>query len=220
MPTGRSIYASAILLESGILGLFTTLLLRSGWAPLFGLTIVAGLAMFAGHVIWMLRRPVSKPVGASRVPFGLLHAANAGLSLIAAVIIGLTLLVVPTSLGTLHAAAAYGVLGLVGFLAQMIVAMEARLLPMVTWFWAYGRSGYKVPPPSPHTMRDRRLQAIVFASWTLAVPALAVGMSLESARLVGLGAWMLFVGVALGTFDNGFVIAHASRAGAATREAA
>jgi hypothetical protein len=31
---------------------------------------------------------------------------------------------------------------------------------------------------------------------------------------------MLFVGVALGTFDNGFVIAHASRAGAATREAA
>jgi hypothetical protein len=220
MPTGRSIYASAILLESGILGLFTTLLLRSAWAPLFGLTIVAGLAMFAGHVIWMLRRPVSKPVGASRVPFGLLHAANAGLSLIAAVIIGLTLLVVPTSLGTLHAAAAYGVLGLVGFLAQMIVAMEARLLPMVTWFWAYGRSGYKVPPPSPHTMRDRRLQAIVFASWTLAVPALAVGMSLESARLVGLGAWMLFVGVALGTFDNGFVIAHASRAGAATREAA
>ena len=213
MPSGQSIYASAILLETGVLGLFTTLLVRSSWAFVFGLAVVAGLVVFAAHVIWMWRRPVSKAVGAPRVPFALLHAASAGLSLIAAAAIGVLLLVVPPSPRALHAAAAYGVLGLVGLLAQMIVAMETRLLPMVTWFWAYERSGYRVPPPSPHAMRDRSLQAIVFAAWTVAVPALAIGMFLESARLVGLGAWALFVGVAVATFDNGFIIVHALRAG-------
>ena len=212
MPPGQSIYASAVLLEGGVLGLFTTLLVGSSWAFGFGLVVVAGLGAFAAHVVWMRRRPVSKPVGASRVPFALLHAASAGLSLIAGVAVGAVLLVVPPSPRTLHAAAAYGVLGLVGFLAQMIVAMEARLLPIVTWFWAYERSGFRVPPPSPHSMHEESLQAIVFAAWTVGVPALAIGMSLESARLVGLGAWALFVGVAIATLDNGFVIGHARRA--------
>jgi hypothetical protein len=211
MPSGPSLYGSAILLETGVLGLFASLLLQTAWALLFGLAVVAGLAVFAAHVAWMWRQRVSKPVGAPRVPFGLLHAGSAGLSLIAAVVIGLILLMMPTSPRTLHAAAAYGVLGLVGFLAQMVVAMEARLLPMVTWFWTYARSDYKAPPPSPHTMRDRALQAIAFGGWTIGVPALAAGMFLESARWVSLGAWMLFASVAITTLDSALVIAPSLR---------
>ena len=208
MPTGRSLYASAILLEIGVLGLFTTLLLRSVWAWLFGFAIVGGLASFAAHIFWMRRQPVSRPVGVPRVQFGLLHAASAGFWLVVAAALGLVLLLVPTSVRTLHTAAAYGVFGLVGFLAQMVVAMEARLLPMVTWFWSYARSDYKVPPPSPHTMRDATLQAIAFGGWTIGVPALAAGMFLESAGWVSLGAWALFAGVAIATLDSAIVVAH------------
>jgi hypothetical protein len=221
MPSGRSMYASALLLEIGALGLFTTLMLRSAWALVFGFAVAAGLVAFAGHVVWMLRQPAQRPPGAPRVDFGVLHAASAGLWLIAASAIGLALLAVPMSPRTLHAAAAYGVFGLVGFLAQMIVAMEARLLPMVTWFWAYARSGYRVPPPPPQTMRDRAIQAVVFVGWSLGVPALAAGLFLESARLVGLGAWALLAGVTLGTFDNVMVVTHAVRANHdSSREAA
>jgi hypothetical protein len=206
MPSGRSIYVSAILLETGVLGLFITLLLRSPWMLGFGLAIVAGLAVFAAHVMWMLRHGVPKPIGARRLDFAVLHAASAGASLIAAAAIGLTLLVAPTSPLTLHAAASYGVFGLIGFLAQMVVAMETRLLPMVAWFWEYARSGYQEPPPSPRVMRDRLLQAAVFAGWSIGVPALAAGLFRESAPLVSVGAWTLFVGVALGTLDNTFVV--------------
>jgi hypothetical protein len=213
MPSGRSIYASAILLETGVLGLFTTLLLRSSWALVFGLAIAAGFAAFAGHVVWMLRRPAPKPPGAARPDFAVLHAAGAGLSLVAATGIGLTLLVAAPSERMLRAAAAYGVLGLVGFLGQMVVAMEARLLPMATWFWSYANSHYQVPPPSPHVMRDRVLQAIVFGGWTAGVPALAAGMFLESARLVAAGAVALFVAVAIGTLDNVFAIVRSSGRG-------
>ena len=156
--------------------------------------------------MWMLRHRVPGPIGARRPDFAGRHAASAGASLIAAAAIGLTLLVAPTSPRTLHAAASNGVFGLVGFLAQMVVAMETRLLPMVAWFWEYARSRYEERSPSPHVMRDRLLQAVVFGGWSIAVPALAAGLFLESAQLVGLGAWALFVGVALGTLDNTFVV--------------
>jgi hypothetical protein len=210
MPPAASPYASAILLEVGVLGLFATLLIQSPWALLFGTAIAAGLAVFAGHVLWMLRRRVTRPPAAPRLDFGVLHAAGAGVWLVTATAIGLTLLVLPVSTGTLNAAAAYGVAGLVGFLAQMIVAMEARLLPMVTWYWAYSASGYRTPPPSPFVMRDRALQGIVFAGWTIGVPALAWGMFRASAGLVGAGAWALFASVLLATLDNVFVLAHAT----------
>jgi len=216
MPTGRSIYASAALLEIGVLGLFVALLSQDGWAWLFGLTIVGGLGIFLAHVIWMVRHRVTKPAGAPRVDFGVLHAAVAGLWLLVAVALGTVLSVSPTSAQMLQLAAAYGVVGLIGFLAQMVVAMEARLLPMATWFWAYSASAYRVAPPSPHLMRDRSLQALVFGGWTIGVPVLAAGMFMESPILVGAGAWTLFAGVCIGTVDNVFVIVEANRSTQAT----
>ena len=209
MPSGRSTFASAVLLETGVLGLFVSLLIGSAWTLLFGGVIVAGLAAFAAHVVWMLRSPAPRPPGAPRIDFGVLHAAGAGLSLLAAVAIGVTLLALPTSSRTLPSAAAYGVFGLLGFLSQMVVAMEARLLPLVAWYWTYERSGFRTPPPSPYVMRDRTLQAVVFAGWTAGVPALAAGLYLESPGFVAAGAWALFAAVLIGTMDNVFVVLRA-----------
>jgi hypothetical protein len=211
MPAGRSLCVSAVFLEIGVLGLFATLLLRSPLTIVFGLMTIAGLGAFAVHVAAMLWRPVPKPVGAHRIDFGLMHAAAAGIWLFAAIVLGVLLLVEPASPRMLHAAAAYGVFGLVGFLAQMIVAMESRLLPMVAWFWTYAKNDYRVAPPSPFSMRDRHLQAIVLVCWTAGVPALAAGMFLESASLVSLGAWPLFAAVALAAIDNAFVVAPGLR---------
>jgi len=212
IPAGNSLYLNAALFEIGVLGLFVTLLLRSRWVVAFGLIFVAGLAVFFGHVWWMLGHRVSKPAGAPRIDFALLHAAAAGISLITATAIGLILLTRPASPEMLRAAAAYGVLGLVGFLAQMVVAMETKLLPMVSWFWSYAGSGYRIAPPSPHVMRDRSLQAVVFAGWTMGVPSLTLGMFWESPILVAVGAWALLAGVSVAAIDSIFVVVHSIRA--------
>jgi len=87
-----------------------------------------------------------------------------------------------------------------------VTAMEARLLPMVTWYWTYAANDYRTAPPSPHTMRDRRLQIIVLAGWTIGVPVLATGMFLESADLVRVGASALLTGVMTAIVDNAFVV--------------
>jgi hypothetical protein len=211
MPTGRSVFASALLLEVGVLGLFATLILQSAWSLIFGIFIAAGLAAFLAHVIWMVRSPAPKPVGAPRIDFAILHAAGAGLWLVIAVAIGLMLLVVPASPRSLHAAAAYGVFGLVGFLAQMVVAMEGRLLPLAAWYWAYARSEFRVPPPAPVAAHDRTLQSLVFIGWSTGVPVLAGGLFFESPGLLAAGAWSLFASVALGTLDHVLALRHMTR---------
>jgi hypothetical protein len=218
MPSGRSIYASAILLEAGVLGLFVTLLVRSAWRSVFGGLVLAGVCAAGVHVAWMLRHRAPRQPGVPSVDFGVLHAASAAASLVGAGAIGMALLVAPPSPWTLHAAAVYGVLGLIGFLGQMIIAMEARLLPMAAWFWTYAASGYRVPPPAPHAMRDRRLQSVVFAGWTLGVPALAAGLFLEQPQPVAVGAWALFVAVAAATVDGVLVVAPSLAAARHRRE--
>ncbi|MCC7416212.1 MAG: hypothetical protein IT176_03650 [Acidobacteria bacterium] len=204
---GRPAVAGGVLLEVGVLGLFVSLLRRSSWAFVFGALFIAGVAVFAAHVVWMAKHPAARQPGMPRPDFGVLHAAAAGVWLVAAAAAGLVLAVAAPSVRMLHLAAAYGVAGLVGFLAQIVVGMEGRLVPLVTWFWSYADSGYRIPPPSPHTMRDRTLQTIVFAGWTAGVPALAAGMYLESAGLVAAGAWSLFAGVTIAALDNGLVVA-------------
>jgi FtsP/CotA-like multicopper oxidase with cupredoxin domain len=217
MPSGRSIYASAILLEGGVLGLFAALVTRGAWAWVAGATIVAGFAVFGGHVIWMVRSPAPKPVGAPRIDFGVLHAAAAGLSLLVSCVVGLSIAAAPPSPWTLQAASLYGVVGIVGFLAQMVVAVQVRLVPMFAWYWSFARSEGLIVPPPPLAARDRTLQALTFAGWTIGVPALAMGMLRMSAPAVAVGAAALLAGVLLAAVDNAFVLAAAFRAAPAVR---
>jgi hypothetical protein len=211
MPSGRSLYVSAVLLEIGVLGLFGSLLVRSTASAVFAAIVVAGLASFGVHVVRMQLRRMPRPFGAPRIDFAVLHATSAGVSLSVAMVLGINLVLRPLSARMLSAAAAYGVLALVGFLAQMVVAMEARLLPMAVWFWAYAAAGYRTAPPSPHSMRDRRLQAIVASGWTIGVPLLAVGMFRTSATMVGGGASALAAAMAVATIDNVCVVTRAFR---------
>ena len=145
MPGGRALWLSAVLLQAGVTGLFVTLLLRSPLAWIFALTIVGAFAAFVSQVVWMLRRPRPRPPGVRTPDPAVLHAGASFASLGLAAVLGLWLTVAEPSPATLRIAMAYGVFGLVGFLAQMVVGMEGRLLPIFAWYWAYANTGYRVP---------------------------------------------------------------------------
>jgi hypothetical protein len=219
MPDDPWMTVGAVVLEAGVLGLFASLLLRSVWSVAAGALILAGLAIFAAHVVWMLRSPVPRPIDAPRIDFAVLHAAGAGVSLAAAAAIGIALLIREPSAAMLRAGAAYGVLGLVGFLSQMVVAMQTRLLPMAAWFWMYSETGFRVPPPPPNRMRDRALQTIVFSGWTAGVPSLAAGLFFESSTLVAVGAWSLLAAVLVMAIDSLGVVSRVAAAGRAASAA-
>jgi len=220
MPSGPSLYASAVLLEAGVLGLFVALIVRSALVWPWALIIVAGFGAFARHVIWMIRSPAPRPAGAPRLDFGVLHAGLAGLALLVSIVIGLALSIAPTSAWTLQAAAAYGVVGLLGFLAQMVVAVQARLIPMFAWYWSFARSHGLIVPPPPLSARDRTLQALTLTGWAIGVPVLATGMLRMSGSMVAAGAAALLVGVLLGALDNVCVLVGIARSRCAPTSAA
>jgi hypothetical protein len=193
MPKGPRLWLSAVLLQTGVTGLFVTLLLRHPLTGLFAVIVVGGFVAFASQVVWMLRRPRPRPPGLPRLDPAVLHAGASFASLGVAAGLGVWLAVAEPSAAALRVAMAYGVLGLVGFLSQMIVGMEGRLLPIFAWYWAYANTGYTGPVPSQHEMSWRPAQLLVFALWLFGVPALAAGLAVDGVTLVSAAAWCLFV---------------------------
>jgi hypothetical protein len=191
MPSGPRLWISAVLLQAGVSGLFVTLLLRSPLAWVFALTVVGGFAAFISQVAWMLRRPRPRPPGLRRPDPAVLHAAASFASLGIASVLGVWLTIAEPSSATLRIAMAYGVFGLVGFLSQMVVGMEGRLLPIFAWYWAYADTGYKGPVPSQHEMPWRPGQKLVFVLWLFGVPALAGGLAFDAIPFVSAAAWSL-----------------------------
>jgi hypothetical protein len=209
MPSGSRLWISAILLQTGVSGLFVTLLRRGPFAWIFALAIVGGLAAFLSQVGWMLRRRRPRPPGL-RVPDpAVLHAGASFVSLVIAAALGVWLTIAESSASTLRVTMAYGVFGLVGFLAQMIVGMEGRLLPIFAWYWAYATSGSKGSVASPHDMSWRGGQEVVFVLWLFGVPALAGGLAFDAVPFVGAGAWCLLAAAVLDAVNVACILRHA-----------
>jgi hypothetical protein len=208
MPPARGLSASAWLLQAGVLGLFVTLLARSAWSAVFALVVIAGLAVFLRRVYWMRRHPRSAPAGRPRPDYAARHAAAALVYLGLAAAIGLALAIAPMSEWTLRIALAYGVFGLVGFLAQMVVGMESRLLPWLAWYWAFANTGFKGPVPPPDRMPSHGLQQAIWWLWLLGVPALAGGLTFNAVPFLAAGAWLLLAAVTLGAAQAIRVMRH------------
>lgn len=209
MPKGTRLWTSAVLLQVGVSGLFVTLLLRGSRAWIFALIVIAGFAAFLAQVVWMLGRPRPRPPGLRRPDPAVLHAAASFVSLAIASALGLWLTIAETSSATLRVAMAYGVFGLVGFLAQMVVGMEGRLLPIFAWYWAYANTGYTGPVKSQHEMPWRNGQELVFVLWLFGVPALAGGLAFDAVPFVAAAAWCLFVATIVDTANVIRILRHA-----------
>jgi hypothetical protein len=206
MPKGRRLWLSAIALQAGISGLFVT---RSRFAWMFALTVIAGFAAFLSTVVWMVRRPRPRPPGVRTPDPAVWHAAAAFASLVIACVLGLWLTIAEPSAATLRIATAYGVFGLVGFLAQMVAGMEGRLLPLFAWYWAYSTTGYKGPIPSPNEMAWRNGQELVFVLWLFGVPALAGGLAFDAVPFVRAAAWCLLVATVVDSVNAVRILRHA-----------
>jgi hypothetical protein len=209
MPAGRKLWVTACLLQTGATGLFVSLLLRSRWSWAAALTIVAGFAVFLAHAIWMVRHPRPRPPAIRSPDPALLHAAAAFVSLIVACGLGLWLAIAETTEQTLRVAMAYGVVGLLGFLGQMVVAMGGRLLPIFAWYWVSAHAGTMRPVVSPHDMTWRPGQYVVVALWLAGVPALAAGLAMDLIPVVRAAGWSLFAAAALDTAQAALIVGHA-----------
>lgn len=201
MPAGPRLWLTAVLLQVGVIGLFISLLLRGFYTWIPATLVVAGVAAYLAQAVWMLRHPRPRPPGLRRPDPAVLHAGLSLSSLVLASALGLWLVFAAPSPAMLRAAMAYGVFGLVGFLAQLVVGMEGRLLPIFAWYWAYANTGYKGPVTPPHDMSWRSGQELVFVLWLFGVPALAGGLAFDAVPFVRAAGWSLLAAAILDTIN-------------------
>ena len=123
MPRGPWAYAGPVLLEGGVAGLLWAFFNGGRGLALFAMLAVAGIAAFLSRVLWMLRHRRPAPTELRRPDWSVAHAIQALFCLAAACGLGLYLAFSERSETTLALALAYGVLGLVGFLSQIVVGV-------------------------------------------------------------------------------------------------
>ena len=158
----------------------------------------AGIATFLVQVAWMLRHRRPPPTAQPRPDPGVAHALAALLWLAVSAAAGVWLAVAPASEATLAGTMAYGVLALVGFLAQMVVGVAARLLPLYAWLWGFHDREHRDNPPSMHTALSRPAQLFALALWSLGVPALVFGLAGDRLGWISAAAGALALAVVIG----------------------
>lgn len=207
MAGGRRLWTSAVLIEGGVIGLFVCILRRSHVEWLFASIVIAGFGVFLSQIAWMMKHPRPRPPALPSPDAAVLHAGAAMVWLVSACALGLWLAIAGTSPFTLQAAAAYGVLGLLGFLAQIVVGMEGRLLPLLAWYW--GSAIQKGRILAPHEMAWRGGQELVFVLWLFGVPALAGGLAFDAVPFVRAAAWSLLAATLLDSANAIRILRHA-----------
>jgi len=205
MPRGVWVYASALLLEAGVVGIVWGFLSRGRGLGVASVLAAAGIGVFLSRVVWMLRHRRPAPTELRRPDWGVWHALQALAWLAVATALGLCLAFSEPSERGLQVAMAYGVLGLVGFLSQIVVGVEARVLPLFAWLWGFADRAYSEMPRPLHRAAAHRLQGLVFVLWTAGVPLLAGGLAFERTTLVSVAAGGLLVAV-LANLGNGIIV--------------
>jgi len=194
MTRGRGPLVSALFVEAGVLGLAASFFLGGRGRAGFALVSAAGVFLFLAHVVAMLRDARPAPPERPRPDLPRAQALVALACLALATLCGLALVLVPALDASSPLGLAYGALALVGFLAQMVVAVQQRLLPLAAWLWAFAGAGYRELPPSLHHAPGRAWPVLAFAGWTLGVPLLAAGLALEWLPGLRVGAALLLAG--------------------------
>jgi hypothetical protein len=193
MPAGRGPIWSAVLLQAGVTGLAWAL--ASGSSPLAWIPFVAAaFVVFAVQVRDILGNRRPRPVELRRRDWATWQTHAALLYLVGATVIGVSLAIGLAPVGWTWT---YGVAGILGFVAQMVVGIQGRLLPLHAWYRAMsGRDG-EPPPLSAHGLHSPRLSASIFLLWLAAVPALCVGLANGIPRLISGAAALLLIAIVI-----------------------
>jgi hypothetical protein len=218
-PRGRLALTSGLVIEAGTLGLAAALLFAPRLLVPCAVLVVAGLGLFFSRVAFMLANRRPPPTERPRPDWPLLHAMQALAYLALTALLGLTLAAVPASDAALRLAMAYGACGLLGFLSQLVVGIEARLVPLAAWLHGFAAGGYGALPPSVHTAMPPAAAMAAWVAWTLGVPCVAGGLAFDRAAATATGAAALALAVAITAASAARAVRRLRRAAPAAPEA-
>jgi hypothetical protein len=208
MPSGRTLALSAILMQTGLTIVVAALVWPSAWLSAGAITIAAGLVSFAVQMRRALAHRLPRPPALPRRDWSTWQAHTALLWLIVAVVIGLAL---TTSAVDAHRVAlswCYGVAGFIGFLAQIVIGIQGRLVPLYAWYRNLPARGGTLPRAA-NELPSAAFARVIFFTWLAGVPALALGLAGQYRLLITIAAGLLFCGVVTNGVYAGYLFRKA-----------
>ena len=91
----------------------------------------------------------------------------------------------------------YGTAGLVGFLAQIVIGMQGRIVPLYAWYRTLVERNGAPPPRSVNALPSGRFAGPIFLCWAAGVPLLAWGLAAEQRSLISLAGGLLSCGLVI-----------------------
>jgi hypothetical protein len=206
MPAGRGLAVSAVLLELGIVVIVVTLLMGSGWLPAGAALIAAGLASFVGNMRAAVKHKLPRPPALPTRDWSTwqTHVAIGWLFVAAGLGVTLTFTSAGERIGIVWV---YGVAGLVGFISQIVVGIQGRLVPMYAYYRAMAALGGKPPARAANQLPTATFAKPIFLLWTIGVPWLAWGLAAGDTLSIRLSSLVLLAAVIVG----GAYLAHLMR---------
>jgi hypothetical protein len=211
MPTGSSMAISAILLEIGVLVLVIGLITGSAWSFAGALLVVGGLTSFVAHVRGIVKQRLPRPPALPHPDWATWQTHAAFAWLLTASVLGLLLAAPLRTPWPMPYRLVYGTFGLIGFLAQIVMGIQGRLLPMFAWYRAFEARGMQPPGRSAHALVHPALARIIFLTWMLGVPACAAGVYAASPVMIAAGSMLLLLGVLVNGAQAAMIVGAASR---------
>ena len=206
MPNRASLAASAVLLEIGTIGLAVALVARSAWTTAAAAIIIAGIAAFVREVRQIVKLKLPAPPSLPRPDWSTWQTHLAFGWLVTTAGTGLLLTLPLSSNWTVALGWIYGTAGLIGFLAQIVVGIQGRLLPLYGWYRMMESRHMQTPERSAHTLANHGLAKGILIAWTIGVPVLALGLTSASRSALAAGCAVLLAGVALNAMQVATIV--------------
>ena len=206
MPPGRGLSLSAVLLQIGTLGLTWSLVAETAVAP-WALLVVGAFGSFFVQVRRIVRQRRPRPADMPRRDWSTWHTHLALLYLVIAAVLGLWLTIGAPAAVTW----AYGIAGLLGFVGQMVVGIQGRLLPLLAWYRAMERLDGAPPAVSAHRLIEPRLALTILVLWTAGLPLLTAGLVGEWPALIASGAALLLSATGANAWQGALMVLRAGK---------
>lgn len=197
MPTGPGLALSAILLELGIIVIVATLLTGSAWLPAGAALIAVGLASFVWNMRAAVKHKLPRPPALPKRDWSTWQTHVAIAWLVVTAVLGMVL-TLPSPDARIGVAWVYGVAGLVGFVSQVVVGIQGRLVPMYAYYRAMSALGGKPPARAANQLPTAAFARPIFLLWTIGVPWLAWGLATGERISIRLASLVLMLAVGVG----------------------
>jgi len=210
MPTGPGLAASAVLIELGLVVTVVSLLRGSGALAVGAMLIAAGLVCFVRNMRAAVKHKLPRPPALPKRDWSTWQTHVAIAWLVVSVGIGVMLALKPMGGAATGIAWVYGVAALVGFVSQIVVGIQGRLVPLYAYYRAMAARGGRPPARAANELPTARFAFPIFILWTVGVPWLAWGLASGEPVSIRLSSSLLLAGVIGGGWYLGYLMRAAT----------